>query len=452
MSRDMTHRTAAPGARAAWRGPALASLFTLSSALGAACSTARAAAQSPAAANSTGALEGPALAALELIESAPVEAALDHADLRKAKDLWPQMFERAKKSIDLSEFYVSELPGSALSPSLAALEAAAARGVKVRLLADSKMARTYPETLARLAKEANVQVEQIDFHALAGGVQHAKYFVIDAGETEAEAYEGSQNFDWRSLSQIQETGLRFRAPEAVRALEDVFETDWALAGGAAQSFRAAPRSAYRFPAPTDASGKDEGSLTFVASPKGWLPDESTWDLPKLVQLIDGAQRTVQVQVLTYRAHGREEFPELEDALKRAASRGVQVKLLVSHWSLRKGTVEPLQTLAAWRPDAATKGGLPIDVRVLTIPQLKSGYLPFARVAHAKYLVVDGTRAWVGTSNWERSYFTTTRNVGLIIEGGPIPMRLEQFFEENLASGYVAPIDPNRSYEQPRTGE
>ncbi len=188
----------------------------------------------------------------------------------------------------------------------------------------------------------------------------------------------------------------------------------------------------------------------MASPKGWLADESTWDLPEMVQLIDSATTRVQVQVLTYRAHGREEFPELEEALKRAASRGVRVSLLVSHWSLRKGTVEPLQALAAWRPDA--KGGLPIDVRVLTIPQLKSGYLPFARVAHAKYMVVDGTRAWVGTNNWERSYFTTTRNVGLIVEGGPIPPRLEKFFEENLASGYVEALDPNRKYEQPRTGE
>ncbi len=168
--------------------------ITLWTALGAACSTARPAPQAAPAsapgAASDSTRDAAAEAALELVESAPVETTLDHPDLRKAKDVWPQMFARAKKSIDLAEFYVSELPDSALSPSLSALEAAAARGVKVRLLADGKMARTYPETLARLAKEANVQVEQIDFHALAGGVQHAKYFVIDAGEATAESVRG----------------------------------------------------------------------------------------------------------------------------------------------------------------------------------------------------------------------------------------------------------------------
>jgi phosphatidylserine/phosphatidylglycerophosphate/cardiolipin synthase-like enzyme len=83
--------------------------------------------------------------------------------------------------------------------------------------------------------------------------------------------------------------------------------------------------------------------------------------------------------------------------------------------------------------------------------LKEGFLPFARVAHAKYMVVDGTKAWVGTNNWERDYFTKTRNVGLIVEGGSVPPRLEQIFEQNLRSGYMLPLEPNKVYEQPHTG-
>jgi phosphatidylserine/phosphatidylglycerophosphate/cardiolipin synthase-like enzyme len=387
---------------------------------------------------------------LELVETAPVESTLDHADIREAKDVWPAMFNRASARIDLSEFYLSEEKDSALSPSILALEAAAARGVKIRLLADSKMEKTYPETIARLKAEKNIEARSINFGQLAGGVQHAKYFVVDG----AEAYEGSQNFDWRSLSQIQEMGLRFRAPEAVRALEDVFETDWALAGGGDTAKRTTPKTPYHFPTSAGQArgAKDEATLTFVASPKGWLPDDAEWDLPAMVALIDGAKSQVEVQVMTYRGSGkREAVPELEDALKRAASRGVRVTLLVAHWSLRKGTVEPLQTLASWRPDAKDAQGRPVEVRVLTIPELKEGFLPFARVAHAKYMVIDGTKAWVGTNNWERDYFTKTRNVGLIVDGGSVPPRLAQIFEQNLQSGYVMPLEPNKVYEQPHTG-
>jgi len=73
------------------------------------------------------------------------------------------------------------------------------------------------------------------------------------------------------------------------------------------------------------------------------------------------------------------------------------------------------------------------------------------VAHAKYMVIDGAKAWVGTNNWERDYFTQTRNVGLIVDGGAVPLRLDQIFEQNLGSPFAALLDPTRTYEQPHTG-
>jgi len=56
---------------------------------------------------------------LELVETAPVESTLDHKDIREAKDVWPAMFNRASARIDISEFYLSEEPDSALTPSSA---------------------------------------------------------------------------------------------------------------------------------------------------------------------------------------------------------------------------------------------------------------------------------------------------------------------------------------------
>jgi phospholipase D-like protein len=372
---------------------------------------------------------------VELVESWPLETSMDHPDIRDAKAVWRELVDAARQRLDFAEFYASDDPKgpSALTPIVEGIERAAHRGVRVRWLADAKFAKTYPELLDRFSR-AGVEVRRFDVGASMGGVLHAKYFLADG-----QAYLGSQNFDWRSLEHIQELGVRVAVPEVVRALSDVFELDWAIAGGDAGR-PAQPASASVFPVAAGGS-----KVTFVASPTSWLPDPGLWDLPALVKLVDSAKRTVRVQLLTYRAHGGKsgEFPDLEDALKRAAGRGVRVELLVSHWS------EAPETLAGLKSLFAPPG---LQVRFLTVPPYSGGFIPFARVAHAKYLVVDGQRSWVGTSNWERDYFYASRNVGLVVEGGALPTRLDAFFAGNWESPYAEPIDPARTYPAPRVAQ
>ena len=363
----------------------------------------------------------PATSALELVETAPVETTLGHADLREAYQVWPEMIRRATARIDVAEFYASDEPPSRLTPVIAALEAAAARGVRVRWLAEAGFVKVYPEVLQAL-REHGVDVRVFEVKKVMGGVLHAKYFVVDGRE----AYLGSQNFDWRSLQHIQELGVRFRQPDAVRALQDIYQLDWALAAGAE---RPGPASAYDFPQQT----KDGAEVTLLGSPRGFLPDEKLWDLPALVELIDSARRSVRVQLLTYA-----EVPDLQPALIRAAARGVAVELLVSDWELRPKTLRELRALDPR-----------IAVRIFTLPQASSGFIPFARVSHAKYCVADAKRGWVGTSNWEPDYFFKSRNVGLLIDGGEIPARLEAFFTGNWRSQYAAPFDRAREYTAPR---
>lgn len=377
---------------------------------------------------------------LELVETAPVETTLDHPDLRDAHVVWPEMIGRAQKTLDFAEFYASDDPASResrLETVVQAVERAAARGVHVRFLAEKVFQKTYPETLARLGAKPGIEVRIYDFGAFAGGVLHAKYFLVDGREL----YVGSQNFDWRSLQHIQELGARVVEPDVARAFADVFETDWALARGGDRRGRTRSGS-YLFPAAVGDSA-DAPQVTPVFSPTGWLPDPTLWDLPRLVEMIDRATRTIRVQLLTYKTTSRDGsyFDTLDAALRRAASRGVQVQLLLADWSKRKGTVEGLQSLQV------VPG---IDVRMSTIPPFSGGFIPFARVGHAKYLVVDGRRAWIGTGNWEGDYFTQSRNAGLVIDSRKFGERLDRYFADAWGSPYAYEVDPCAAYEPPRT--
>lgn len=375
------------------------------------------------------------VAPLTLVESAPVETTLGHPDLPDAADTWVEMVDAATRRIDLAQFYAANRDGSRLEEVVQALERAAGRGVAIRFLASDNFRDTYPETVQRLDRVDGVETRWYDVRARTGGVLHAKYFLVDD-----EAFLGSQNFDWRALEHIQELGLRIRVPEMVASLEAVFETDWALAGGADDGFRA-PAPKPEFPVVVETSDGPV-SVTPAMSPKDWLPDGSWWDLPQILALLDGATESVRVQLLSYRTVGRDKawWGELDNALRRAAARGVSVQLLLADWSKRRGTIEDLQSLQCV-PN--------LEVRLVTIPEWSGGFVPFSRVVHCKYLVVDGARFWLGTSNWSRDYFFASRNVGVVVEGGALPARLDAFFVDTWASDYAYPVDPSATYEPPR---
>ena len=372
---------------------------------------------------------------LTLVESTPIETSLDHADIPDAKDVWPAMIQAATRTLDLAEFYVSNKPGSRLEPVLAAIEAAADRGVAVRLLVDASFAKRYPESLDRLAARPGIVVRRFAVQPVMGGVLHAKYFIVDGREV----FLGSQNMDWRSLTHIEEIGVRIRDAAAAAAYAQVFAMDWELAAGG----QPAPGPAVPLALAAMAAGQP-ATITPVFSPRGFLPDPRSWELPRLVALIDGAQRSIHVQVLTYKTTSRDgsAFPDLDDALRRAAARGVAVELLVADWSKRRGTVEGVQALAR------VPG---IAVRFLHVPSWSGGFVSFARVGHAKYMVVDGARSWVGTSNWEGDYFTRSRNVGIIVEGDAFAAQLERVFRDGYTT-YGEAVDPERSYQAPKVEE
>ena len=383
---------------------------------------------------------------LTLAESAPVETTLDHPDVPDAQAIWLEMIHEAETQIDLSQFYVApkdqgDPETSRLKPVMDALDEAAARGVAIRFIIDAKFAKTYPKTLDTLAKRFMVEVRKLDLTHHTGGVQHAKYFLVDG----TRAWLGSQNFDWRSLEHITELGVRIDHPDLVADLQAVFELDWALAGGAANVTEAgastSPQVERQGPPSTLSHNNAEVQATLVASPRTMLPEGVDWDLPHLIKAIDSARHRVRVQVMSYTLKGYDTryWDELDRALRRAAARDVEVQLIVADWSMSSSKQDYLKSLQVMPH---------LEVRVMSIPQFSEYFVNFGRVVHAKYMVVDSRWSWVGTSNWSRDYFHGSRNVGLVVSGKSFAAPLDDWFLRMWNSEYAATVDPSMAYRAP----
>lgn len=91
----------------------------------------------------------------------------------------------------------------------------------------------------------------------------------------------------------------------------------------------------------------------------------------------------------------------------------------------------------------------VAVRLSTIPVWSGGFVPFARVTHAKALVIDGKRGWLGTGNWEKDFFYKDRNVGVLVDDPVIADQLAGCFATLWQSSYAVPVDPYASYTPPR---
>lgn len=371
---------------------------------------------------------------LELVESVPVGAITDDPTIANTDATWRTLFREAKRSIAVAEFYVSEKPKDVpgddrLQPVIAELAAAVKRGVAVRFLVDASFARKYPDSLDHLLAEG-IPVRKLDAGRSMGGVLHAKFVVVD----EAKSYLGSANFDWRSLDHIHELGVLVGSSRTAASLLSVFDQDWAAAGN-----EPSPKAPALDPSPETLG---DASVTTVLSPGGHIPDARVWDLDHIVRALDDAKREIRVQLLSYETIGHDggRFDTLDAALRRAAIRGVRVHLLLSNWQ------KSPKKFAAAKSLAEVPG---IDVSFVNVPEAASGFIPFARVVHAKYLVVDERLSWVGTSNWSGDYFLKSRNVGLVVESEAFARKLVAIFD-GLTQGPLAErLDPSKTYEPPR---
>src|SRR6267378_4422201 len=112
-----------------------------------------------------------------LVQTTPLETHLHHPDMPQATEVWIEMIQGAKHSMDLGNMYLSSASGEAMEKILVELEVAAKRGVHLRLLLSKQMFGNDPKSLERVRAFPNTEVRALDLTPT-GGILHAKYWII----------------------------------------------------------------------------------------------------------------------------------------------------------------------------------------------------------------------------------------------------------------------------------
>jgi hypothetical protein len=152
---------------------------------------------------------------------------------------------------------------------------------------------------------------------------------------------------------------------------------------------------------------------------------------------------LQIQLLDYSPldfRRRRFYPPIDNALRAAAARGIAIELLVSDWNCDQPRIDWLKSLSLV-PGVA--------VRIVTLPEAHRGFIDHARVAHAKYMVIDDALLWLGTSNWEGGYLDTSRNLELVVRDAVLASQAAAVHAQLWRSPYAAPLDVQRQYQHPK---
>jgi phospholipase D3/4 len=385
----------------------------------------------------------------QLVESVPEATSYGTAGVPRTQAVWLQMIRGAKHSIDIAAFYISDRAGSSLTPVLDALIARADAGIKVRVLLDESFLKNNQAGVDYLRKHGKIEIRLLPVSGMTSGVLHAKYMVIDG----IDVFVGSQNWDWRALEQIHELGARIRDPRIAQTFDATFDFDWQLAehhdlpraAEAAVEPPAFDPVTAEDPSVLDAQGNDPLIAFPAFSPPSLMPAWVTQEQPALVQMIQASQHVLRVQVMTItaiRQYGPNGWwPDIDSALRDAAARGVQVRILVADWALREPTQSYLKSLAV----------LPnITVKFSQLPLAPEGFIPYARVEHAKFAIADDRSIYIGTGNWEWSYFNTTVDASIFVHGLAPAKTLTQMFDADWNGKYVTTMEAGKNYPAPRT--
>ena len=248
--------------------------------------------------------------------------------------------------------------------------------------------------------------------------------------------------DWRALIHIHEIGVRIKNKQTVKTFSDLFDTDWKLCDNnfygitnmAVHSFVTADN-----PVVMKTENFGEIKLYPAFSPPSLNMPGLSSEEDELLKIIKNSKSRLSIQMYSYSPKARNEnnyYDNIDKALRSAAERGVQIKIIFSDWAIREPATEFIKDLSKVEN---------IKIKFSSIPEYSTGFIPYARVEHCKYFISDDDISWLSTANWEWGYFNNSRNATMIIENKKINELLNKVFERSWESNFVSEVDVSKVY-------
>lgn len=373
----------------------------------------------------------------ELAESVPAETILGQMNIPRTGDVWLKMINEAKESIDIEMFYFANEKGQPLEEILSALKTAAGRGVQIRIIVDSGFyANNNDKSVDELEGIQNISIRKIPMGRIAGGIMHAKYFIVD----NENLFIGSQNMDWRALIHIHEIGARVKNKDLAKSFSEVFTTDWEYCGEVFSNQVYVGYNNSSNPVTINSTKYGKIILYPAFSPvKINFPGMNSEE-EELLKIIKNTKDSLLIQMYSYSPkakNAKNYYDTIDIAIRDAASRGIKIKIIFSDWAIRDLATDFIKSLSA------VPG---IQIKFSSIPQYSGGFIPYSRVEHCKYFIADNNISWISTSNWEWGYFYNSRNATLIIDNIKINSDLNGIFQADWYGPYTYFVDINKKYE------
>lgn len=304
----------------------------------------------------------------------------------------------------------------------AALRAAIARGVKVRAVEEPNPlgARCAPFNAPAAAESTDcgdlrgliTQVKQaggaiVPFNKASlcgqpGGTcfEHGKMIIAD----HAQALVSTGNFDSTNFCNLSRAPSRCNRDfsvvtqdgEVVKTLSRVFEADLS---GAAYDLKAIVTT--------------QVELKMTVSPLSLDP---------LVQFIKSARQSIQIENQYLKE------PTINSALIEAARAGVQVEVMTAS-ACAFGPPKP-PALAQWNRDYAAFDAAGVKTRIFNASMKVDGVPGYL---HAKAIVVDHSRAWVGSVNGSSMATSNNREFGLFFEDAVSVQALSKILSQDFGN-------------------
>lgn len=295
---------------------------------------------------------------------------------------------------------------------------------------------------------------------------HAKYVIVD----DKALLIGSENFSENAKPTPAKPGNRgwealLHDPSITKDFKKIFTADTDLESGDVMDISADDSKAVDEPALTEVL---ENLVPVLSDTKFPLPDNTTVDITSvesvfsphslsgLLQLMNGAQKTLQLEMMTFAPKwGKNgDVSPLLSGVEAAARRGVSVQVLLNdetafshqpkedegdgkglsgHSFGRPGSSgsRPFRSASGSNVDTcdelnkvAESENLDLECRIASLEKMKVAYI------HNKGVLVDGNRVLVSSINWNQNSVENNREAGVVLESEAVYQFYEPVFEKD----------------------